>query len=90
MRMILGFTMCGVVAACSGGAPSESDIQQALQALEQRSQIEAVEQVECADASEGRYRCSFKVTARSGKWVRDREMSRLFEKRPSGWAVAGE
>lgn len=78
------------LAACSGGEPSASDIRGALQALEQRSQIEKVEQTSCADAAEGRYRCSFKVTIKSGNWVRDREMSRLFEKQPSGWAVAGQ
>lgn len=87
MRMILAFFMCGTVAACSGGAPSSGDIQGALQANNRMITITAVEQVNCADATEGRYRCSYKATNKSG---REYEASRLFEKRPSGWVVAGD
>ncbi|WP_221214429.1 hypothetical protein, partial [Sphingobium fontiphilum] len=40
-------------------------------------------------SNEGRYRCTFKATLQNGQWVRDRGKSFLFEKRLSGWAVAG-
>lgn len=74
------------LAACSGG-PSDSDIQQALQARERHTEIEKVEQSHCVDAGEGRLRCTYKATVRNGNWVRDRERSDLFERQPSGWAV---
>lgn len=78
------------LAACSAG-PSDTDIQQALQATGKLdyTNVLKVQQVNCTDAGEGRYRCTFKATLRNGQWVRDREKSFLFEKRPSGWAVAG-
>jgi hypothetical protein len=78
------------LAGCSG-SPSDTDIQTALQATGQLDYREVlkVEQSSCTDAGEGRYRCTFKATLRNGNWVRDREKSFLFEKRPSGWAVAG-
>lgn len=90
MRLIMVSAITLPLAACAGGAPSKGDVQQALQTLERLSQIEEVDQLNCVDALEGRYRCSFKVKVRSGNWVRDRETSRLFEKHPSGWVVVGE
>lgn len=78
-----------LLAGCSGG-PSSTDIQKAVQAVNERSEITNVQQASCTAATEGRYRCSFKVTIKNGNWVRDRELSQLFEKRPSGWALAGE
>lgn len=82
------------LAACSGGAPSASNIQRAIQAAEDRgplkTEITKVQDVVCNEADAGRYRCSFKVTVKNGSWVRNREGSRLFEKRASGWASVGQ
>lgn len=86
LSLAIMLALCG----CSSGEPSASDIQQAMQAVERLNRVESVEQVNCVDASEGRYRCSFKMTARAGQRVRDLEVSRLFEKHPSGWIIAGK
>ena len=74
--------------ACSSSEPSESDIQQALQARDSSVEVTDIEKTQCSDAGEGRMRCTFVATGRSGDMTRTKELSRVFEKMESGWVIA--
>lgn len=86
---------CAILTGCDSG-PSEADIKAASNAQPLLAvlgvEITDIEKHKCVEASEGRYRCTFKATARNKAtgFLNSAEESGLFEQRGDTWAVIKE
>ncbi len=78
-----------LLAGCSGG-PDDEAIRAAMQEANPRSQIVSIDGRRCADAGEGRYRCTFSAGLARRDRVEPMDASVVFEQRPGGWAIVGE
>ncbi len=86
---------CLLLAACDSG-PSESEMKSALVSLPEMAmlgiEIKEVEKHDCTDAGEGRYRCTYNMTALNKRFnsTGSSDGSTIFERRGDTWVAVSQ